>query len=96
MHKYTSHLDVTTWMIPKPLKYSMLRNSQRKLQFECVDQKAMKAAHGIIQVNLENIMLCERSQSQQDRYCTVPCSQTQRQDIEKWLPGAAGEGGMES
>ena len=48
-----------------------------------------------IWINLENIMLSERSQSQKDRYCMVPLHagvRSERQKVEWWLPGTGERG----
>ena len=45
-------------------------------------------------MNLENLMLSERRQSQKDTECKIPLSKIyrianpQRQEVNEWLPGA--------
>ena len=55
--------------------------------------------HAIAWMNLEDIMLSEISQSQKDKHYMIPIhvrylqeSESERQKVERWLPGAGGRG----
>ena len=59
--------------------------------------------HATTWTNLEDILLREINRIQKDKYCMIPLSvrpleqsDTQRQIVEQWLPGAGGTGNEES